>query len=576
VAIAQNKNLPAVRFKRGGGFEIQTRDKELADFIRLSALHSDGAQLFIRGIMPSSFGGAWTEQRKDYLRRISNYSIPRSYTIARRGFGKTSLLIGEIIRVLCFRLKGFILFTSSEQGISEERTESIRSFLMTSPEIRDIFGHMRPQSVDGLKEVFGAKSWRLADPIDGYTFAAIVPKSENQSVNGLNIMINGKLERPDLILNDDGEDRKTLNNEEIRAAHRRWMTDVLFPCVDTDAQPDPVAHRWKQKSPVQRTPWNIRVIDTNKHPDAFLPRLDASIDTTWDGKSYPIAEHLGDDIFQSLSPETVSDAQVTALLHDFRSTGNEDGFWREYMCRSNPAGSTRFPEEFQYYRETEHRLNDRQDIDRFIIVDPALTENPKSAYSSILAVAVDRATGRVYLRRQATERMNPEDFDNELFGMSVMMNTQNIMIEGLGSNSRLQESLEQAARLRGVWCVFHSLSVHTGNVVEDVGAGREAPKRKRAIFAARLYAPFEPSHPKGHVWHEESLRGTMLEGQMRQYPDCKFWDALDCLGHIPQAMHLLGIFFDQAPQTIEIPEHLPARRRARMAAAIRAGVWRVA
>lgn len=560
MAVAINKRTPAIRWHTDGRVIINTSDQKLRDFIKACMFDERGPEIFIRGFFPKAFNGPWNEQRRDYVRRINDFSIPKGGYLARRTFGKTSLLIGSILHSLCFRRKRFVLFTTNDQTISEERTDSLRTMLMTTPEIRDIFGYLRPQSVEGMKESFGTKSWRLVDPITGHPFAAVVPKSSNATVNGLVLYVSGNMERPDLLLSDDGEDRRTLNNEELRKNYRHWMTDVFMQCADTNQQPDVGTQRWLLPHPMSYAPWNVRVIDTNKHDDAFLPRLFEAPKTTsggeanfWDTAMYPVAEAKPGPTFSSLVPDIMTTRQVNALYRSFEAEGNPEGFWREFMCVRRPGHGHVFPATFQYYKDSETDFNTNELIDKFIICDPALTEDSKAAYSSMLAVAIDRVTANIYLRRQITERMAPEEFDDNLFKLAATTNTYWILIEGLKSNNRFRDAMVQAALVRGYSCGFESLSTHTGSqmVEGDFGTGRTAAKRKRGVFAVRLYRPYEPTHPNGHVWHDESLRDSPLEMQERSYPNCTFWDALDCLGHIPQAMQKLGIFFDHQLDTGE-------------------------
>lgn len=576
------KNKPLVRFLPDGRVIMNSSDEMAKAFVMGCMYDDNRSELFIRTLFPKAFGSGWVDQRRDYLRRISDYSVPRAWTLARRTFGKTTLQISEIVRVLCLRLKSFVLYTTNDQNIAEEKTESIRAILMTTPEIRDIFGYLRPQSVEGMKEVFGAKSWRLCDPITGAPFAAVVPKSDGQTVNGLVLYVDGAMQRPDLIVNDDGESRKTINNEELRKGHREWMHDVLSQCVDTNYQPDPNTQRWTTTSPMSRTPWNIRVGDTNKHDDAFLPRLaEAPRDSAggtaqyWDGAVYPVAKALPGPKFDSLIPEILSSRQVNAMYRSFEADGNPEGFWREFMCTRRPGGSHVFPATFQYYRDGDEKFAERPDIDKFIICDPALTEDSSSAFSSMLAVAVDRKRANIYLRRQITERMTPEEFDDNLFELGAQTGTYWFLIEGLKANNRFRDDMIRAAMKRGYPAAFESLSTQTGNVVDiDFGQGKTAAKRKRAVFAVRLYRPFEPTHPNGHVWHDESLRDSPVEMQMRSYPNCTFWDALDCVGHIPQAMKILGVYFDQ--QELERDDDKAEEKKISMfGLKMKMGAWRV-
>ena len=572
-----------VRFHRNGGITMDTTDHTARAFVYASMYDRNRSKIFIQGMLGSSFERGWCEQRDDFLRWLSDYTVPQWWAMARRGMGKTSLTLGELLRVVCLRLHWFILYTTNDQNLSEERTESLRTMVTSTPELIDLFGDLRPQSVDGMKQVFGARSWRLCDPFTGEPYIAVVPKSEGQTVNGLLLYVDGQIRRPNYILNDDGEDRRKVKNETLRRDHREWMQDVLLQTVDTDFQPPPDTRRWPQRTLMDKVPYTIRITDTDKHTDAYLPRLaeapkDAGNGTKfWEGKCYPAAEQRADGSFRSLAPEILSDEQIAAKYLEFEANGNPEGFWREWMCRSTVPGQTdAFPASFQYYQETELRLNERGDVDRFIICDPALTENATSAFSSMLAVAVDRTAARIYLRRQITERMTPDQFDDALFKLGRDMNTTWYLIEGLKSNNRFRDDMIRAAMKRGVTAAFESLSTHTGNIIDIDVSGPNAAKRRRAVFAVRLYRPFAPTHLLGHVWHEESLRDSALEGQEKSYPNCSFWDALDCVGHIPQAMKVLGIYFDyQNPEEDEEKRQQFRGAVSMFGRRIAAGAWRV-
>ena len=570
------KQVPMVRFLRDGRVSMDTEDDRAKAFIRACMYDENRAEVFARGIFCQKSDSGWYGDRRDYMRRISDYTIPKQWTIARRGFGKTTMLLWELVRVLCLRRFGFVLFTSNEQGLSEDRTEAIRSMLITTPELVDLFGRMRPNSVDGMKEVFGAKSWRLTDPFTNEPFAAVVPKSENQTVNGMLLYVNGAMRRPDYLINDDGESRNTIHNEDLRKEHRDWMSDVLFQTVDQDVHPSSDTRRWMTGSPMDRVPWVVRVMDTNKHPDAYIVRLSESQadGNEWDGKVYPIADVRSDGTFKSRVPN-VSDAQVANLHKSFAGNMNEAGFWREHMGITRTCGENLFPVTFQRYKESELLLNESRSVERFIVVDPALTPNAKSAFSSMLAVAVDMSLARIYLRRQITERLTPSEFDDKLFKLAQDMNTQWIMVEGLGQNNFLQDNLALAAMKRGLTLGFESLSTSTGNIVDvDFRAGGNTAKQRRAVFALRMYQPFEPTHPQGHVWHEESMRDTAVENQMHSYPQCNFWDALDCLGHVPQAMRKRGIYFEHQ-ELADAGEEKRESHVIMMGRRIAAGEWRV-
>lgn len=493
----------------------------------------------------STFGGTWTWQRKEYARTISDPRIPKVAGEAYRGFSKSTLLKAEIIRGLCFRLYPFVLYTSAELDLAERATDSIRFQLIHNPVIKLFFGDMQPAYMDGAKETFGTKAFKLTDPITNLSYAVVVPKSENTTCNGLIDTVEGREQRPVFMANDDGEDRKKCDSAEYRANHLEWFIGTWLPCVDTDYQPDPETHRWNDLKRGDAPPWVVRAVDTPKHGDALIEHLMGLSD--WVGLKYPIAEEVEKGVFRSLV-EDKSDATVQAIYEQFRSIFREDRFYMEYMCEPQAPTDYAFPSDFEHlrYREWDYGAGDTDNtgalnlnnanVIRAIIVDPARTKNTRSAATAMLAIAVDVDRAQIYLRRLINEHLSIEDIEDRLFRLCWTMNTDIVAAEDQGLNDWLRNALMTGAAKRGMNIMFRWLKAGVtsqGNRA-DFGDGPDAVKRWRAATAMPYYAAFPPSHPHGHILHDVSLRGSALEIQQRDYPKCRRWDAMDCLGYIQQ------------------------------------------
>ena len=209
---------------------------------------------------------------------------------------------------------------------------------------------------------------------------------------------------------------------------------------------------------------------------------------------------------------------------------------------------------FHYYSEAAagdgksmFGLNKDPELHRFLIVDPARTAKSRSCPSAILAVATDYNRGRVHFRKTIARRMSQDALLDTAFTTAFDMNTKVIGVEitGLGD--------------AGKWMWMNYASQHGYKNIEfvwlegtdlpkgDWGAGDDAAKRARASQGLPLYQ-------KHMVYHEESLRGGILETMELSYPLCSSWDIMDCMGYVPTMLHMAGrVFATKQPGPHEAP-----------------------
>jgi hypothetical protein len=96
--------------------------------------------------------------------------------------------------------------------------------------------------------------------------------------------------------------------------------------------------------------------------------------------------------------------------------------------------------------------------------------------------------------------------------------------------------------------------------IESEDGERRTIKEARASSALWLYRPFEPTHPKGHVWHSESIKHGPLEQQMISFPDCRGWDAIDTLGYVDYVMRNIGLYFDKQVEHPDEKNRIPVKQ----------------
>lgn len=493
------------------------------------------SQFFCMTVMPDWVPDEMTYQHDDHWKHIDDETLPKVVWCAWRGFGKSLATKVKIIKSICYRQQEFILWVAKTHDHAAGETEDIKTELLSNDRITYLFGVMKAQTYDGQKPSFSKRSWFACDPTTGRPFVFVVPKGAGQPVRGSSVNLMGKVVRPTLIIVDDLEDDEEVDNEDRRKKLRKWFHGALIPCVGR-ARPNAKTNRWNKSKP---PPWRIFYQDTLKHEDANIVHILQASD--WVGRVHPQFERRedpedGKKKYYSLVPGIINDDQVRAEVRHAKRNGVFDELVREKMCLPvAPEGAAWTRDMFKYYREDNTNINTNSNVDRFLIVDPAKTTNPKNAFSAVLAVGADIHKGRIHLRHLINRRLEPQELRELTFDLAVELNTRIIAVEVTGLEQYIQHPWISEAQRRELDIEFIWLQ---GREVPpgDFGTGKEAPKRARA-------STINPYYKDGVLYHEESLRDSALEHQELSYPKCKYWDAIDCAGYIPKILVMAGRFF---------------------------------
>lgn len=511
----------------------------------------ESTEFFCRTFLPHWFNGPMTAQRSANFAAMDDDTIPFSYTCCYRGFGKSTSLLGWIIRNTCFRLQPFTMLVGKTGEYAESLTENVKTELLGNPYIKEIFGSFKPVTYNGSNPVFSKTSWFVADPETGEPFAFFAPKGAKKQVRGSLIRVQDRLYRPTLIALDDFEDEHDVLNEDLRAKLLDWLEGSLFPCVE-DKRPSAKTGRWpkSQSNNINRPPWRIWYQDTVKHHDSVMARIQQSDD--WEGHTFPQSELRSDGTYHTCVPEIITSAQVRQEVKRAKNAGKLDRYAMEKMCIPQASETMCWTRDmFSYYRERDLSLSRTPDIDRFIVVDPAKTSKQSAAFTAILGVASDCNSGNIYLRKLVNKRLEPSEILDETFAMAVLLNTRVICVEVTGLEEHIKHLYKSAATSRDLDVEFVWLNARSIPKAGDFGTGREAIKRARG-------AAILPYYQADCIKHEETLRDSALEKQQLSFPLCARWDALDCTGYIPQILERGGRYFMPKEMESARPDFLDA------------------
>ena len=521
---------------------VDTDESWIRDLLMESA-HSTA--VFAKKFMPDSFDEPFTEQRLEHFRLLDDDTLPYCYVVAYRGFMKTTSIYAKILHNTCFRKSKFTMFASKTMDSATVVTENVKSTLLNNPNIREIFGNFKPESYNGQNPSFSKKAFFVGDPGTGQPFAFITPKGSEQQVNGALIYLNGKLIRPDYLVDDDLDDRELCLDEENRVKTANWYWRAYLYCVPRKF-PDLKTGRWKRPDPAKYPDWTppFRIIsqDTIKHEDALMVQI--MNHTNFVGNTFPACKFIDEACtkVKSCAPELWSDEDMQKEFDDHKTNNQEDGFAMEMMClpRSRTTGGWS-KGLFKYFndRDMREKFESLDESDRFIIVDPSKTAETKSAKTAMLAVAFDMESG-IYFRDLINRNLQMHEIPAQAVEMAIANKTRNIFVEKTGAED-LEEYLFYSYMVaHGLQNIINVRFLDARNALKNVDFMEVGNKKNKGKIArAGMLLPY---YMQGQVFHEYTLHGSALERQELSFPYCGMWDAIDTAGYVPQVLRLGGKF----------------------------------
>jgi len=261
---------------------------------------------------------------------------------------------------------------------------------------------------------FSKDQWITANDV------MVMPRGAGQQVRG--ILFGDS--RPDLIIADDLEDPESVRSDEQRQKLKDWWFSDVCNSINRS-----------------RKDWKIIIIGTVLHEDTLLVNL--LEDQDW----HSVQLSICDDQYHSNWPDFISDAEVRKLRDAHERRGQLDLFYREY--RNIPVSTedaTFKPEYFKYYEETE---TDFKDIETVIMIDPAKTVKLHSAESAIVAVGIDRASQKLFVRDIVSNKLYPDELYNEAFAMAARLGAKVVGIEVTSLNEFITQPVKNEMYRRG-------------------------------------------------------------------------------------------------------------------------------
>lgn len=440
---------------------------------------------------------------------------------APRGWGKTSIVaLALMARYILFNHTGFICYINKSHEAASLQTENLRRELTTNRMIKHFFGHFRSRNANNkdFDEVFSKKAWVAYNTL-------VWPRGSGQQVRGVLF----KNDRPGLIIIDDLEDPELIENEDYRKKQYEWLYADVVKAVPRIGK--------------KALDYKIVYIDTLKHEDSVLQKLLDSDE--W--KS--IRLEACDDNFKSIAPDFMTDEAIAKEWDEHVESGQTDVFFRELRNLPISTKDSTFQKGyFHYYNvmndqsrnENDLKMLDvevqnNQEIENVVILDPAKTAKIHSAESSIVGIGIDLKNARLLVRDIVSEKMYPDEIYDELFGMGIRLNANVLGIETTG----LEEFIKQPIKNE----MFKRSCNGNGKFFELIWlkarGGQKGEKGK--ILRIKELAPY---YRQGYIFHNKMCANIKkLEMQLLMFPRSKLWDIMDGLAYIIELLEIGERYF---------------------------------
>ena len=444
-------------------------------------------QYAAKTLFPDTFTAPWSRLHNEIFKLIQRPSR-KKVIAAPRGLGKTSIARLVAQMAIMFRLAHVIPYISRTAKHAIMQTENIKRSLQYNTEVRELFGSIKVSNNPEIDVEFSKESWTAW----GEVF--IIPRGAGQQVRGLNWCD----KRPDLIIIDDLEDKKEVQNEDNRIFLKDWFFSDVLKSVNFYADN-----------------WRVLVIDTVKHEDSLLCEL--LDDPEWDSLRLELFE--GD--FKSLAPEYMTDEEIRAEYEAHKRKNMVEVFFMEYCNIPSPAIDASFrASKFKYYNEYDKDFLDRlyaDKIETVVIMDPAKTVKLHSAESAVLVIGIDAELCRYYIRYVWGEKVRPDALLEKFFDTIKRYDAVAAGVEVTSLNEWIMQPIRNK---------MHTLGGSYFTKLIELNA--KGAKEERIRHMAGYY-------DAGSVYHEASSC-TALETQLLAFPKSKLMDKMDCLGYLPQML----------------------------------------
>lgn len=383
-----------------------------------------------------------------------------------RGFSKTTLCNGVILRNVVYKMRKFMVFVAETGPHAASQLGNVKEQLAENQLLIEVYGKLAPDRND-------SHIWRETE---AHTMNDVwlVARGRGGQVRGLN---RGGA-RPSLIIVDDCEDEESVLTEEQRKKSLKWIVSAVRPALPRN---DPDAY--------------IQVLGTLLHPDSMLAQLsrDPSVITTKFGAIDPDGDMLWD--------AHMNKRQYDALRASYKAVGELASFAREF----DSAISTDEEKVFHVDRILYIPKTIEMFLSRALALDPAISEDLHADYCAFAVVGMEHSGILHVLDFYMKRGMSPREQIDKFFELKILWDCTRCGVEAVAYQKALvhliKEEMFRKSRIYGDKAYFE---------VEPITYNNDKDK------LTRVQGVLAPRYSAGYVTHQR--RFPDLEGQMEDWP----------------------------------------------------------
>jgi len=489
--------------------EIESYDKNSPEIREIVLKCMTSTKLFAKTFFPDDVPAAFSSLH-DKIFDIIDADSKKKAIAAPRGLGKTTIAKIRVCKAILFREVSFIIYLSNSEKAAEMQTEGIKRMLQTNEIVKKLFGNIK-FGHDGVDDTFSKQSWTA------YGDVFILPRGAGQQVRGLNWMGH----RPGLVVIDDLETLESVRSDEQRDKLKKWFLSDLMKTESRYGKPATFLY-----------------IDTIKHQEALLQQFIDAED--W----HSVVLSICDENFNTYDANYMTTEEIKQSYEEHKAIGETDLFFMEFMNIPISLKDAVFKEEYFKYFDDEHdRLKIIEsgetsyykvsNMTHVILVDPARTHKLHSADSAIVCTAIDRKSGKIFVRDVVAGKFTPDQLYDLMFEMVLRFKATLLCVEVTGLHSFISQPIENQMRVRGIYCRYIELNA-------------KGHKEDRIATLA-------PNYRIGYMYHNKS-NCQSLELQLLWFPKSKRLDIMDALAYINLVMEQEFIYFDPSNKEDDFSE----------------------
>ena len=396
----------------------------------------------------------------------------RMLVIMPRGISKTTIINAHNIRKAVYHDTDFLVYLSETATHAEQQLDNVKRELMANHLLGSIFGDKQPDRIDPAR-------WTqdLIETVDG---VVVVAKGRGSQVRGLNHR--GK--RPQDIIFDDLEDKKSVKNDTLREETKAWLKSDV-----EQALPQISGKRIGR----------IIGLGTVLHHDSLL--LSLARDPEWVTVRFGAIDPDGDMLWDSYMTREQYDAKKRSFIR----IGKLADFNMEFNSSVKSEGVSQiFPSAFTYAPSVNFGMEFPA---RAIACDPAISDKKESDYFALAVVGMS-PRGIIHVLDVFMDRgLSPREQVDKFFELHFLWDCTKHGVEAVAYQKALihlmREEMFRKGKLHGARSYFN---------IEPILHGKTGK-------VERVEGILSPRYAAGYITHQR--RFPEYEEQLLDWPNGK-------------------------------------------------------